>query len=371
YYPELASLSHDQWDEYSGDNTRFEQNPYGGGGDQRYLTPDSIEQIYNDLSLKIFGSRIPMTAGYAHDQSYRQGFGTWHTGIDMGASAGTNVKAVVGGNVAWISAPGTNNSFIGINSDDGRQWVYGHVGNLQVSVGNRVNIGDDIAKIGYQNHLHLEVENGHAYGNTNGAHTDQAYVKNVTLSPLQAYWELQNADSNHETCNTTSGGTGNSGLVSSKGLKFIGNFEGFYPNLYNDPAGNATIGYGHLVHLGGINGSEPVEFRNGITNDRALELLQQDANIAVQAVKDLVKVTLNQAQFDALVSFTFNLGRGNLAISDLLARLNNNEYDSVPYELSRWNKAAIGGVLQPLPGLTRRRNEEGILFQNGIYTGVA
>jgi lysozyme len=100
-------------------------------------------------------------------------------------------------------------------------------------------------------------------------------------------------------------------------------------------------------------------------------LLQQDANTAVQAVKDLVKVTLNQAQFDALVSFTFNLGRGNLASSDLLARLNNNDYDSVPYELSRWNKATVGGVLQPLPGLTRRRNEEGILFQNGIYTGVA
>jgi GH24 family phage-related lysozyme (muramidase) len=371
YYPELAGLSDDEWDRQSGDDNQFRTNSPFGGGDQTSKTDDRIRQIYTDLSQEVLGIGHQMNTGYAHDQGYFDYYKLWHTGIDIDASAGTNVKAVVGGNVAWISAPGTNNSFIGINSDDGRQWVYGHVGNLQVSVGNRVNIGDDIAKIGYQNHLHLEVENGHAYGNTDGAHTDQAYVKNVTLSPLQAYWELQNADSNHETCNTSSGGTGSSGLVSSKGLKFIGNFEGFSPNLYNDPAGHATIGYGHLVHRGGINGSEPVEFRNGITNDRALELLQQDASIAVQAVQDLVKVPLNQAQFDALVSFTFNLGRGNLAISDLLARLNNNEYNSVPYELSRWNKAEIGGVLQPLPGLTRRRNEEGILFQNGIYTGVA
>ncbi|MGD1920490.1 MAG: FG-GAP-like repeat-containing protein [Pleurocapsa sp.] len=200
YYSELDNLSDNQWDEYSGDNTRFDGAFCGGEVDERHLTPNSIKQIYTDLSHKIFGSRVPMTAGYAHDQSYHQGFGTWHAGIDMGISAGTNVKAVVGGNVAWISAPGTDNSFIGINSDDGRQWVYGHVGNLSVSQGQRVNSGDNIAKIGYANHLHLEVENGHAYGGTNGAHTSQSHVKNVTLSPLQAYWELENADGNHENC---------------------------------------------------------------------------------------------------------------------------------------------------------------------------
>ncbi|NER36008.1 MAG: glycoside hydrolase family protein [Oscillatoria sp. SIO1A7] len=164
---------------------------------------------------------------------------------------------------------------------------------------------------------------------------------------------------------------GNSGsppsTISDAGLKFIANHEGLRLSLYNDPAGHCTIGHGHLVHHGACNGSESAEFRQGISRQRALELLRSDANTAVQAVKSLVKVPLNQHQFDALVSFTFNLGAGNLQKSSLLARLNKGEYDAVPYELSRWVYA--GG--RKLPGLVRRRSEEGLLFEKGVYTGVA
>ena len=155
--------------------------------------------------------------------------------------------------------------------------------------------------------------------------------------------------------------------VSEAGLRFIAQHEGTRLNLYNDPAGHCTIGVGHLVHYGNCNGSEPAEFRAGISEQRAYELLRSDVNAAVQAVKSLVKVPLNQQQFDALVSFTFNLGAGNLQQSDLLKRLNAGEYSAVPYELSRW---VYGGGVK-LPGLVRRRNEEGILFRDGIYTGVA
>jgi GH24 family phage-related lysozyme (muramidase) len=155
-------------------------------------------------------------------------------------------------------------------------------------------------------------------------------------------------------------------IASQTGLKFIAKHEGLRQNLYNDPAGHCTIGVGHLVHYGNCNGSESAEFRNGISEQRAYELLRSDVNVAVQAVKSFVKVPLNQQQFDALVSFTFNLGSGNLQKSDLLKRLNAGEYDAVPYELSRW---VYGGGVK-LPGLVRRRNEEGILFRDGIYTGV-
>ena len=192
YYPELAGLSDDEWDRQSGDDNQFRSDSPWGGGDRRDKTDDRIEQIYTDLSNAIFGTRHHMTSGYAYDESYYNGFGLWHAGIDLGAPVGTSVKAILGGTVAWVSNPGTNDSFIGINSDDGRQWVYGHVGNLNVKPDQRVNAGDNIAKIGYQNHLHLEVENGHAYGGTQGAHSNQDFVRQVTVSPLQAYWELRN-----------------------------------------------------------------------------------------------------------------------------------------------------------------------------------
>ncbi|TAG59020.1 MAG: hypothetical protein EAZ28_13075 [Oscillatoriales cyanobacterium] len=164
---------------------------------------------------------------------------------------------------------------------------------------------------------------------------------------------------------TPSPGTSPS-TVSEAGLRFIAGHEGIRLKLYNDPAGHCTIGVGHLVHLGNCNGSEPAEFRGGISEQRAYELLRADVNTAVKAVKSLVKVPLNQQQFDALVSFTFNLGAGSLQQSDLLKRLNAGEYSAVPTELNRW---VYGGGVK-LPGLVRRRNEEGILFRDGIYTGV-
>jgi GH24 family phage-related lysozyme (muramidase) len=151
--------------------------------------------------------------------------------------------------------------------------------------------------------------------------------------------------------------------ISKKGLDFIAQFEGFRGNLYNDPAGHATIGYGHLVHLGQIDGSEPDEFKQGITKKRALELLKEDAASAAKSVKTDVKVALNQQQFDALVSFVFNVGSGNFRGSDLLLRLNQDHYDEVASELKRW----VYGGGQVFEGLVRRRDLEADLFDNGVY----
>jgi lysozyme len=151
--------------------------------------------------------------------------------------------------------------------------------------------------------------------------------------------------------------------LSQRGADFVARFEGCILRLYNDPTNNATIGVGHLVHMGPINGTEPREFRSGITREQALELLGQDARAAADAVRRLIKVPLEQHQVDALISFTFNCGEGSLQVSTLRKRLNAGEYSAVPHELGRW----VFSQGKKLPGLVRRRQAEGMLFSEGRY----
>ena len=164
-----------------------------------------------------------------------------------------------------------------------------------------------------------------------------------------------------------SGHGGNGGdrrrRLSKKGAAFIAHFEGFSATLYNDPVGHCTIGCGHLVHHGPISGNEPQEFKRGITRERALELLQDDASTAADEIARGVKVRLSQPQVDALISFAFNVGNGAFRDSTLLKLLNQGDYDSVPAQLNRWTKASG----KTLPGLVRRRNAEGQLFRDGKY----
>lgn len=155
--------------------------------------------------------------------------------------------------------------------------------------------------------------------------------------------------------------------LSDSGARFIARFEGFRSRLYNDAAGHCTIGFGHLVHHGPIHGKEPQELAAGITRARALELLQEDADKCAVAVRTSVKVPLNQQQFDALVSFAFNVGTGAFRESTLLRKLNAGDYDAVPTQLNRWVKAGE----RTLEGLVRRRAAEGALFSRGTYSSRA
>jgi lysozyme len=150
--------------------------------------------------------------------------------------------------------------------------------------------------------------------------------------------------------------------ISDNGLKFIADHEGIILHLYNDPANHATIGVGHLVHHGPINGSEPEEFKCGITKERAIEILRADVIQAEKTINNLVKVPLNQNQFDALVSFVFNIGETQFSSSTLLAKLNNRDYNAVPTELNRW----VHGGGKKLSGLINRRRDEGNLFQSRV-----
>jgi GH24 family phage-related lysozyme (muramidase) len=161
---------------------------------------------------------------------------------------------------------------------------------------------------------------------------------------------------------SVAGGASRKLRLSKRGAQFIARFEGIRLKLYNDPAGHCTIGIGHLVHRGRCNGSEPAEFKKGITRERAYALLQRDARKMEAAVHGL-GVPLNQNQFDALVSFTYNLGpnwmKRKSGLRDaLLAR----RYRDVPREMRKWVKA--GGKV--LPGLVRRREAEGRLFATAV-----
>jgi lysozyme len=143
--------------------------------------------------------------------------------------------------------------------------------------------------------------------------------------------------------------------ITSVGLNLIKQFEGFEGEVYLDAVGLPTIGYGHLLTKQELADGT---FENGISRLEAEHLLRKDVRFAERAVLRLIRVPLLDGQFDALVSFTFNLGSGSLQRSTLRRKLNRYEYDAIPNELMRWVNA--GG--RKLKGLVRRRRAEAILF---------
>ena len=148
--------------------------------------------------------------------------------------------------------------------------------------------------------------------------------------------------------------------MSTHGLELLEQWEGFKPNVYKDSAGLPTIGVGHLLTKSELSSGKiainglPVQYSNGLTDQQVLDLLSQDVKPAEQAVTNNVKVPLNQNQFDALVSFTFNVGVGAFTSSTLLKVLNQQQYTEVPTQLLRWTRAG-GQVVQGL--VNRRQNE--------------
>jgi len=137
--------------------------------------------------------------------------------------------------------------------------------------------------------------------------------------------------------------------IANPGLDIIKLFESLRLKAYQDSVGVWTIGWGH---------TKGVKAGDTCTVSQADQYLRDDCADAEFDVKRLVKVPLNQNQFDALGSFTFNLGGPNLAKSTLLRKLNGADYVGAALEFPRWNQA--GGVV--LPGLVKRRAAEQTLF---------
>ena len=141
--------------------------------------------------------------------------------------------------------------------------------------------------------------------------------------------------------------------ISKNGVNLIKRFEGFESEIYLDAAGYPTIGYGHLLRKG-----EADMFKNGISTEAGEALLIKNVLSAECAVLRLVRVPLTDGQFDALVSFTYNLGSGAFQRSTLRRKVNREEHDEVPEQFMRWIWA--GG--RRLRGLIRRREEESLHY---------
>lgn len=137
------------------------------------------------------------------------------------------------------------------------------------------------------------------------------------------------------------------------GLNLIKSFEGLRLQAYPDSTGLPTVGFGTTV----ING-QPVQLGMTITEDQATSYLQTDLQHAESIVNQVVQVDITQNQFDALISFTYNLGEGNLEKSSLLRLLNQGNPMAASEEFVKWDRA--GG--QVLEGLLRRRTAERDLF---------
>ena len=141
--------------------------------------------------------------------------------------------------------------------------------------------------------------------------------------------------------------------INEAGLELIKSFEGLSLKLYYCPSNIPTIGYGHA-----LNKSEIQQFKTGITESQALELLQEDVRKAELAVSLFIKAPLTDNQYSAIVSFTYNLGSAALQRSTLRAVINRSEHELVPEQLARWIWA--GG--KKLPGLVLRRAAEAQLY---------
>lgn len=141
-------------------------------------------------------------------------------------------------------------------------------------------------------------------------------------------------------------------VTSNSGIEMIKRYEGFRPAAYFDPAGVLTIGYGH---------TSGVTVNMTCTEQQATEWLKQDLRKAEMSVTALERwgYAFNQSQFDALVSFTFNCGAGNLA---KLCGGGSRTIEEIAEKIKLHNKA--GGVV--LNGLTKRRQEESTMLIMGM-----
>lgn len=145
--------------------------------------------------------------------------------------------------------------------------------------------------------------------------------------------------------------------VNDRFFEFIKQEEGCVLTAYQDTGGVWTIGYGHTGHV------QPGEVW---TLEQAKEQLVKDAKTAIDCVNGKVKVPLTQNQFNALVSFVFNIGTGAFTTSTLLRRLNDGKYGDVPAQLRRWVYDGTGN-----PVLRNRREHEVALWNEDGHTDTA
>jgi len=134
-------------------------------------------------------------------------------------------------------------------------------------------------------------------------------------------------------------------------VELVKRFEGFRAKPYLCPAGVPTIGYGHTE---GVSLADPP-----ISREAAGVLLEKDLALFAAGVLRQLKRPVSQCLLDALVSFAYNVGLGNLQRSTLLKMVNSGDLAGAAHEFAKWTKAKG----RELPGLVRRRAAERALFE--------
>ena len=142
-------------------------------------------------------------------------------------------------------------------------------------------------------------------------------------------------------------------MITQRGLDLIKHFESFRSEPYICAGGYLSVGYGHVI--------KPNEVFLEVTEAEAEALLLADVAIAERSVLRLIRIPLEDNRFDALVSFTFNVGGGGFQRSTLRQKVNREEHEEVPDEFRKWVYA--GG--RKLKGLIKRRELEASLYQGG------
>lgn len=143
--------------------------------------------------------------------------------------------------------------------------------------------------------------------------------------------------------------------TSANGIAHIKEFEGFRGKRYLCPANKPTIGYGHVI----VDSERATLWNVELNEDQATKLLMKDLVRFEDAVSAMVAVPLTQGQFDALVSFAYNLGEAKLRSSTLLKLLNAGDYEGARKQINRW----VYSNGKKLEGLIRRRARETEMFQ--------
>ena len=141
-------------------------------------------------------------------------------------------------------------------------------------------------------------------------------------------------------------------------LDLIKKWEGLYLNAYLDPVGIPTVGWGCIVYPNG----KPVKLGDKITVQQAEEYLLFECETISGSLDPLITIDVNQNQFDALVSFTYNFGVGAFERSTLRKKLNKGDILGASQEFERWVFVTESGVKKKLLGLVKRRKDEQELF---------
>lgn len=170
--------------------------------------------------------------------------------------------------------------------------------------------------------------------------------------------------------------------TSSECRELIKKFEGLEKSAYLCPAGELTIGYGHVLTEADCLRLFQKEKKDilrdiysksksySLTAPQCTKLLDEDIKKVTNQVRGVLFCLTRQPQLDALVSFVFNIGIGNFKTSTLLKLHNKGKHKEAALEFSKWNKSTVGGKLTVLKGLTTRREAEKQLYMKGIAYGV-